>query len=266
MSKAKQTKTEAKTKGKFEEPPIQILPTDEKVTLAKNPVLIIGFPGPGLVGMIATGRIIEGMKMKEIAAIRSPLIPPVTPFYGGVLRLPLRVCASEDGKNIAVISEILLPLETIFFIASKVLDWAEKQGVQKVVCLEGVAVKQRSGVPEVFGAAEPHLLKELEKYEVPRVKKGIVAGIAGAILNECLIRKLDGYCFLVTANAEAPDPESAASIVKTVNRFLDLDVSIQPLVRDRAAIKNQFNELAQTAQRGEQTAQEQGFRPIPFYV
>ncbi|MFX1564037.1 MAG: proteasome assembly chaperone family protein [Promethearchaeota archaeon] len=262
MSKPKQTKE----KEEFEEPLIQILPTEEKITLAKSPVLVIGFPGPGLVGMIATGRMIEGMKMKEIVAIRSPLIPPVTPFYGGVLRLPIRICASEDGKTIVVISEILLALETIFFIANKVLDWAEKQGVQKVICLEGVGVKDRVGVPEVFGAAEPQLLEELEKFEVPRVRKGIVAGIAGAVLNECLIRKLDGYCLLVTANEEAPDPESAASIVTTVNRFLNLDVSIEPLVKERAAIKNQFNELAQNARKGEQNAQEQGFRPIPFYV
>jgi uncharacterized protein len=264
MSKPK--RTQAKAKEEVEGPLIQILPTDEKITLAKNPVLVIGFPGPGLVGMIATGRIIEGMKMKEIAAIRSPLVPPVTPFYGGVLRLPVRICASEDGKTIVVISEIVLPLETIFFIANKVLDWAEKQGVQKVVCLEGIAVKERSETPEVFGAAEPQLLEELEKFEVPRVRKGIVAGIAGAILNECLIRKLDGYCLLVSANEEAPDPESAASIVTAVNRFLNLDVSIQPLVKDRVAITNQFNELAKTARRGEQTSQEQGFRPIPFYV
>jgi len=249
-----------------DEPFIQIVPIDESVKLAKAPVLVIGFPGPGLVGMISTGRMIEGLDLKLIGAIRSPLIPPITPFFGGKLRLPVRIHASEDGKLLTVISEVALALETIFYVAGKILDWATENGVKKVICLEGIGVGQRSGIPEVFGAAEPQLMEELEKYSVPRVDKGFVAGIAGAILNECLIRNVDGYCLLVTAVAEHPDPEAAASILSTVNRFLGLDVSIQPLVKNQSVIKAQLNDLAKEAYREERAAQEHGYRPIPFYV
>ena len=248
------------------EPFIQIVSAGEKVKLAKEPILVIGFPGPGLVGMISTGRMIEGLDMKLIGAIRSPLIPPVTPFFGGVLRLPIRIHATDDGKFVSVISEFPLPMETIFFVASKILDWATENGVKKVICVEGISIDKRTGTPEVFGAAEPHLLAELEQYSIPRVQKGFVAGIAGAILNECLIRKLDGYCFLVTASAEAPDPEAAASMVSAINRFLDVDVSIQSLIQNKSAIKAQLNDLAKEAHREEQAAQDHGYRPIPFYV
>ncbi len=262
----KLTNPQQKSENVSGEPFIQIVPTDEKITLVKEPVLVIGFPGPGLVGMISVGRMIEGLDMKVIAAIRSPLIPPITPFFGGVLRLPIRIHASEDGQLLTVISEVPLPTETIFFVASKVLDWATDQGVKKVVCLEGIGVQKREGTPEVFGAAEPHLLAELEKFSVPRVKKGLVIGIAGAILNECLIRKLDGYCLLVSASIENPDPEAAASMLSAVNRFLDVDVSIQPLIQNRSIIKAQLNDLAKETRKEEQVAQEHGYRPIPFYV
>ncbi|MFW9830935.1 MAG: proteasome assembly chaperone family protein [Candidatus Thorarchaeota archaeon] len=249
-----------------DEPFIQIVSTDGKGKLANEPVLVIGFPGPGLVGMISVGRMIESLDMKQIAAIRSPLIPPITPFFGGVLRLPIRIHASQDGQLLAVISEVPLPLETIFFVASKVLDWATEKGVKKVVCLEGVGIQKRTETPEVFGAAEPHLLTELEKFSVPRIEKGLVAGVAGAILNECLIRKLDGYCLLVTATAENPDPEAAASMLSAVNRFLKVDVSIQPLINNRSVIKAQLNDLARETRKEEQAAKEHGYRPIPFYV
>ncbi|MFX1565465.1 MAG: proteasome assembly chaperone family protein [Promethearchaeota archaeon] len=248
------------------EPFIQIVSTDDKVKLAKEPVLIIGFPGPGLVGMISASRIIEGLEMKIIGAIRSPLIPPVTPFFGGVLRLPLRIHATDDGKLVTVISEFPLPMETIFFVASKILDWATENGVKKVICIEGIGAGKRTETPEVFGAAEPHLLTELEKYSVPRLQKGFVAGIAGAILNECLIRKLDGYCLLVTATTELPDPEAAASMVSAINRVLDVDVSIQSLIQNQNVIKAQLNDLAKETRREQQAAQDHGYRPIPFYV
>jgi uncharacterized protein len=259
-------KEQTHLKKPADEPFIQIVPIGDTIKLAKDPVLVIGFPGPGLVGMISTGRMIDGLNMKLVGAIRSPLIPPITPFFGGTLRLPVRIHASEDGKLLTVISEVALAIETIFFVAGKVLDWATEKGVKKVVCLEGIGVKQRSGKPEVFGAAEPELMEELEKFSVPRVDKGFVAGIAGAILNECLIRHLDGYCLLVTATAESPDPEAAASILSTVNRFLDLDISISPLVKNQSVIKAQLNDLAKDAHREERAAQEHGYRPIPFYV
>lgn len=255
-----------KPKMAFEEPFIQIVQTEEKIKLAKEPVLVIGFPGPGLVGIISAGRMIEGLDMKLIAVIRSPLIPPITPFFGGILRLPVRIHASIDGQFLTVISEVPLPTETIFFVANKILEWATEKGVKKVVCLEGIGVRKREGTTEVFGAAEPHLLAELEKFSIPRVKKGLVVGIAGAILNECLIRKLDGYCLLVSATVENPDPEAAASMLSAVNRFLDMDVSIQPLIQNRSIIKAQLNDLAKETRREEQVAQEHGYRPIPFYV
>ncbi|MFX1581357.1 MAG: proteasome assembly chaperone family protein [Promethearchaeota archaeon] len=260
------SKKEALTKYSMGEPFIQVVFTGEKAKLAKEPVLVIGFPGPGLVGMISVSRIIEGLEMKIIGAIRSPLIPPVTPFFGGVLRLPLRIHASDDGKLVTVISEFPLPLETIFFVASKILDWATENGVKKVICIEGIGTGKRTETPEVFGAAEPHLLAELEKHSVPRLQKGFVAGIAGAILNECLIRKLDGYCLLVTASAEVPDPEAAASMVSAINRVLDVDVSIQSLIQNQNVIKAQLNDLAKETRREQQAAQDHGYRPIPFYV
>ncbi|MFX1566725.1 MAG: PAC2 family protein, partial [Promethearchaeota archaeon] len=98
------------------------------------------------------------------------------------------------------------------------------------------------------------------------LQKGFVAGIAGAILNECLIRKLDGYCLLVTASAEVPDPEAAASMVSAINRVLDVDVSIQSLIQNQNVIKAQLNDLAKETRREQQAAQDHGYRPIPFYV
>ena len=124
------------------EPFIQIVPAGEKVKLAKEPILVIGFPGPGLVGMISAGRMIDGLDMKLIAAIRSPLIPPVTPFFGGILRLPIRIHASDNGRLLTVISEFPLPMETIFFVANRILDWATENGVRKVVCIEGIGVEK----------------------------------------------------------------------------------------------------------------------------
>jgi predicted ATP-grasp superfamily ATP-dependent carboligase len=71
---------------------------------------------------------------------------------------------------------------------------------------------------------------------------------------------------LATATVDLPDPEAAANMVAAINRFLDVDVSIQPLIQNESVIKAQLNDLAKEARREQQSAEDHGYRPIPFYV
>ena len=42
-----------------------------------NPLLIAGFPGPGLIGSISTSYIIESLNMRQIACVESEFIMPL---------------------------------------------------------------------------------------------------------------------------------------------------------------------------------------------
>jgi predicted ATP-grasp superfamily ATP-dependent carboligase len=70
-------------------PEVDIVET-EKVEL-KEPLLIFGFVGAGLVAQIAVNQIIDQLNMKEIAHVRSRYIPPSVVFIDGKLKHPFRV-------------------------------------------------------------------------------------------------------------------------------------------------------------------------------
>ena len=55
---------------------------DNKLKL-NEPILIAGFPGPGLVGSISTNYIIDKLNMHQIACIESPFIIPGVIYTGG---------------------------------------------------------------------------------------------------------------------------------------------------------------------------------------
>jgi len=57
----------------------------QKVDL-QDPLVVLGFAGHGLVGGIAVSHIIDQLKMKEIAHVRSRYIPPAVVFMDGKLR------------------------------------------------------------------------------------------------------------------------------------------------------------------------------------
>ena len=69
----------------------------EKIKYAQ-PVVFGGFLGPGLIGPVAAGYIIEKLNMHEIAHVKSQHIPPVAVYVGAKLRHPFRIYSDSSGK------------------------------------------------------------------------------------------------------------------------------------------------------------------------
>ncbi|MBE0512534.1 proteasome assembly chaperone family protein [Candidatus Bathyarchaeota archaeon] len=236
----------------------------EKAKL-KEPLVVLGFAGAGLVGGIAVSHIIDQLKMKEIAHVRSRYIPPAVVFMDGKLRHPFRIYSDEEGKLSAVVCEIPLRSDGSYPIASTLLDWAEEKRVKQLVVLEGFAVR---GIPKErksFCAAEPEKRKECEEKGVKMITAGIIRGIAGSILNECLTRKITGVAFMVPAFAFMPDPEGAAVLIKTLNHVYDLHVDTENLLKEAEKIKQKLKEVAEHHRRMRKAEERRGV-PESSYV
>ena len=67
----------------------------------KNPIIIEGFPGFGLVGTIATEYLIKHLDAKQIGFIRLEEIPPVIAVHNGQAVEPLGIFYSKE-KNIVI--------------------------------------------------------------------------------------------------------------------------------------------------------------------
>ena len=238
-------------------PDVEILQTDEEAIL-KKPLVIVGFAGSGLVGGIAVSHIIDQLKMKEIAHLRSQYMPPAVVFMDGKLRHPFRIYSNEEGNLCVVVCEIPLRSHGIYPISSALLDWAEKKKVKELVVLDGVGVR---GIPKKrrsFCVTEPEKLKECEERGVKSAHAGIIHGIVGAILDECLTRKIMGVAFLVPAVAFMPDPEGAATLIETLNHVYNLNIDTKVLLKKAEEIKQKLEEVAKSHQRIKKVEEKRG--------
>ncbi len=235
----------------------------KKVTLEK-PIVVIGFPGPGLIGTIVTHHLIGMLNMDLIGTIRSPFSPPISPFYGGVLRAPIRIYASKDGKLVSIISEVPLPSVSLPYFAYTISEWAQKNGATELICVEGLSKKNEAKKPVVYGVAEPEILSELKEHDIPWLPVGFVAGLPGALMNECLMRELNGLCLLVEATQDLPDPASAAEVVKVLSRVRGVNADVKGLLVEAEKIKKQMHELAVNTQKVKR--QEMKNSPVPIYT
>ena len=212
-----------------------------KKHVLKSPIIFAGFVGAGLVGPLSIGYMIEKLKMKEIANLRSRHLPPSTVFMQGRLRHPFRLYSNNDGTICAVICEITLPFG-LHDIVNTILDWAEKNGSHEIVILDGVASKTHDG--KAFCAAEEDLCRVMESNDINMIPQGFITGVAGGLLNECLMRPIQGITLLVKANDKGADPLAAATLVDAVNRAYGLNINTSDLRKKKKRIGEDFRELS----------------------
>jgi len=214
----------------------------KKVEL-KSPIIFAGFVGAGLVGPVAINHIIEKLEMEEIGVMRSKHLPPSTVFMRGRLRHPFRFYANQDGTVCAIICEITLRMEGLYSLVSSILDWAAQKKSKEIVILDGVASTEHDD--KAYCAAEEDLIRTMEDKNISMIPQGFITGIPGGILNECLVREIQGLTLLAKANSAAPDSAAAATLIEGLNRFYEMNIDTADLQKNKEKINSEFSELSQ---------------------
>jgi len=208
-----------------------------------SPIIFAGFVGAGLVGPLAVNHINEELKMEEIGLMRSKYLPPSTVFRNGRLRHPFRVNANKEGTICTIICEITLRMEGIYSIVSAILDWSDKNGSKEMVILDGIPSEEHDD--KAYCAAREDLIRTMADKDISAIPQGFITGIPGGILNECIVRKIQGIVLLAKANRTLPDPAAAATLIEALNRFYDMQIDTSDLEKEKERINSEFGELSQ---------------------
>ena len=208
-----------------------------------SPIVFAGFVGAGLVGPLAVNHIIEKMEMKEIGVLRSKYLPPSTVFLRGRLRHPFRFYSNKDGTICAIICEITLRMEGLYSLVSTILDWAENKKSKEILILDGVPGVEHDD--KAYCAAEEDLVRIMEDKDISMIPQGFITGMPGGILNECLVRDIQGITILAKASKDTPDPAAAATVIEAVNRFYEMNIDTEGLRNEKERIHSEFSELSQ---------------------
>lgn len=222
-------------------PEAQVFEIKEKEL--NSPIIFAGFVGAGLIGPVAINHIITELDMEEIAVMRSKHLPPSTVFMKGRLRHPFRFYANKEGTVCAIVCEITLRLEGLYSLVASILDWAEQNGSKEIVILDGVASDEHDD--KAYCAAEEDLVRTMADKDISMIPQGFITGIPGGILNECLVREIQGLTLLAKADKSYPDSAAAATLIEALNRFYDMHIDTSELQKDSEQINSDFSELSQ---------------------
>lgn len=210
-----------------------------------NPLVIGGFVDAGLVGVASVSYIIEHLELSQVAYVKSEHIPPVAVFIGERLRRAFRIYSDKEGKLLAVLCEVPVELPGLYEISSVLLDWVEQIGAKEIVLIDGIAVKGILSERETYCVADENRCKELKGKGFRLAQAAMISGLSGALLSECLGRKVAGVSLLTPASIAVPDPGAILSSIRAMNSLYNLRVDTTELEKGVSKLEEYLKTLVE---------------------
>jgi uncharacterized protein (TIGR00162 family) len=204
---------------------------------AKDPILIEGLPGMGMVGRIVTRYLIKQLNAQRFAELYSPHFP----YYilvnkkGNVrlLRAEFYFWRNPDGQNdllFLIGDSQAQTIEGQYEVTNSILDFAQKLGAKQVITIGGFRQEAQESPRVMAVATNPKLLKKaLEAKAVASPSGNPIVGTAGLLLGLAKFKKMDALCLLGETRGYLADPRAAKSVLEVLERIVGLEVTLAGL-------------------------------------
>lgn len=230
-----------------------------------NPILIAGFPGPGLVGSISINYIIKKLDMQQILCFESEFIVPGVIFMDGKLHHPFRIYSNLDGTICALICEAPIMINGMHSVLDALAKWAEDIRIKDVFVIDGMAIQPRSTTdvnPKVLSNVEriPIILssddgkfinsntnkKNINIESLIEGSTSFIGGIAGGLLSSCISHNISCSVIFIPTQSGIPDPDGAALTLELLQNTIannNFKVDTTELRKEGEEMKHKLNNL-----------------------
>lgn len=195
----------------------------------KNPTIIEGFPGFGLVGTIASEFLIEHLDCENIGSLFLDKIPAMVAIHDGEMVQPMGIYYNKK-YNIVFIHGITVVQGLEWTIVDAIIELANQMKAKEIISLEGIGSTQPQKNPQVFFYSNTEAnIKKLKKLGLKKMKEGIIMGVTGCMLYKG--KKLNNTCFFAETANNMPDSLAAAKVIESLDKYLGLKVDYKPLLK-----------------------------------
>ncbi len=211
----------------------------------KNPIIIEGFPGFGLVGTIATGFLSDHLKCEQIGTYYFEEAPATLAVHGCKLVEPIAVYYNKK-YNIVIVHSILSPHQLEWKAAELINDLCEQLQAKELITLEGVGSAEQGESRAFYFTKSEKTAKALEKIGINCLGEGIIVGVTSALL---LKSKMPITAIFAETHSQLPDSKAAAKIVETLDKYLSLDVDYRPLLKQAEQFEQKLRGMLDQAEK-----------------
>ncbi len=203
----------------------------------KDPVLLEGLPGIGLVANIAVAYLIRKLDAKFFAEVKATSFPDVSiTGKDGSLKSPFCRMYYHKADDKCSRDLILLYGNTQaltrrgqYETCGSILDTAESLGCRYVITLGGYRPGRKVNEPTLyFASSDAETAHEAANLGAQKLG-GEIYGIAGLLVGLAALREMKGFCLLAETQGTSLDIEAAKAVLKAVSAPLGLKLDFEDL-------------------------------------
>lgn len=207
----------------------------------KNPIIIEGFPGFGLVGTIASEFLIDHLETEMIGKISFEEGPAMVAIHESKVVEPLGIFYNKKN-NIIIVHAIMASKGFEWELADAIQKIAKQLDAKEVISLEGVSGATGKSDPLGFYFSNKQANKKrFEQTGIKPLNEGIIMGVTGAILLKMQDRPLS--CIFAETQSNLPDSKAAAKVIETLDKYLGLKVDYKPLLQQAQKFEEKLHNM-----------------------
>lgn len=217
----------------------------------KNPIIIDGFPGFGMVGTIATEFLIEHLKTEQIGKIIFEEMPALVAIHQGKLVEPFGIFYNKE-YNIVIVHALGGSAGTEWKVSNGIIKIAKMLNAKEIISLEGVGSTEEEERSRTFYyATSSAKQKKFDKMNIKQLDEGIIMGVTSALL--LTTEKIPISCLFAETHSNLPDSKAAAEIIKALDGYLGLKVDYKPLLKMAEKFEEKLKKILQQGKTAQET-------------
>ncbi|MEM4166313.1 MAG: PAC2 family protein [Candidatus Bilamarchaeaceae archaeon] len=203
----------------------------------KNPTVIVGFPGTGLVGSVAASHLIDVLKLDFGGYIESEEFAPLAAIHDYTPMPAARIHYSEKYNLILVLSEMSVPVVLAAPLADAIFDFAKSLKCNKIISIGGISLKE--GKTEVYViASNKEMTKDITEKRIAKpIREGATTGVTGLLLTKGALEKFPIITLLAESSDEYLDADAASRVLKALAKILNIEISTARLDKEAKGTK-----------------------------
>lgn len=210
----------------------------------KNPTVIVGLPGTGLVGSVAASQVIDVLDLEFVGYITSSSFAPLAAIHNYKPLPPARIHYSSKYNVVVILSEMSIPVASSMELADKLFDFSKKLNANLIVSLGGIALKEDQNSVYVVSSDQKIVKNIVGKKLAKPIREGATTGVTGILLSKGMLEKFPVLSILAEASQDYLDPHAAGNALKVLSDILGLDISTDSLEKDAKELAATLRETA----------------------
>ncbi len=192
----------------------------------KNPIIVEGFPGFGLVGTITTEFLLSHLDTELIGKFWFEEMPAAVAIHKGKLVPPIEVHYNKK-HNLLIIHALAAPMGIEWKMSDLIMKLADELKAKEIVAIEGIG--GNSDKNNTFFYSTKSTKQAKLKTVANPVNESIILGVTGALLLK--EKDVPISAFFVETPSTMPDSKAAAKMITVLDKYLGLAVDPKPLLK-----------------------------------